>query len=60
MVKEELEKAHETHRAKINEANNEYRKALEDILERNGFGGDVYNKSGRRGRLLVEKTYGGY
>ena len=37
-----------------------YKKAIEDCLKENGLGGDVYNKKGRRGRLIVEKNYGNY
>lgn len=55
-----LEALYDAHNAKIKAENAEYKKAVEDFLKENGLGGDVYNKSGRRGRLRVEKTYGDY
>ena len=54
-----LEDIYETYKSKLSAVKSEYKKAIEDFLTEKGLSEDVYNRNGKRGRLLVEKTFGG-
>ena len=56
----ELKNIFDTYKEKISEVRKDYKTAVEDFLKREGLSGDVYNKDGKRGRLIVEPHYNEY
>lgn len=56
----ELENIYDAYNEKLSEVRKDYKTAVEDFLKRKGLSEDVYNKDGKRGRLIVESHLGEY
>lgn len=55
-----LKDIYDIYNTKLLDVKSEYKWAIENYLVEKGLSEDVYNRSGKRGRLLVESTCGEY
>lgn len=56
----ELKNIYKAYCEKFSEVRKEYKTAVEDYLKQEGLSGDVYNKDGKLGRLVVDMYNGEY